>query len=266
MINIEKYLDRFESHMNGELKEEDLLAFDMALEKDADMRRAWKEYKAMMEAFADRELIALREKLNRAFELHFGKGKIRQLYSKTLFKISAAVIILIIIGSLLYNPQWFNDNQVAINTTDSVTVDTTDIHIDTTKKVLPPLIENIEIVNKIKEQQTQIASLYDNEAYQISPVYAELLHSVYRSGWFKLISPADSAIFTSGDILVFRWETNIQSPLYFDVLNRHGHVVYTHPDSIASPWHWAPILEPAIYMFRFATKEEPVWMGAGVVE
>ncbi len=119
---------------------------------------------------------------------------------------------------------------------------------------------------KIQDQPKliQIASIYDSEEYQISPVFAELLHNVYRGNWFSLTSPEDSTIFRSGDSIAFKWETDIQEPMYFDILDRHGNVVYKHSDTLSNPWHYKPQLSPAIYMFRFSTEDQPVWMGVMV--
>jgi hypothetical protein len=71
-------------------------------------------------------------------------------------------------------------------------------------------------------------------------------------------------MFSPGEALIFSWETNITLPLYFDVLDRHGQVVYKHATPITAPWTYHPELDPAIYMYRFATEAQPVWMGVMV--
>ena len=69
----------------------------------------------------------------------------------------------------------------------------------------------------IQSASNDTASIFDQEEYQISPVYAELLHNVYRSNWFRVISPADSTLLIKGDNIVYAWETNIKEPIYFEV-------------------------------------------------
>ncbi len=122
-----------------------------------------------------------------------------------------------------------------------------------------------KIETEIQPGSEQLASIYDKEEYQISPVFAELLHNVYRSNWFRLTSPEDSVFFSTGDSLIFSWETNIEEPLYFDILDRNGTVVYRHPEKVTGPWSHSPDLDPAIYMYRFATGDQPVWVGVMVL-
>lgn len=261
MTKTDKYLERFDRYLHGEVSEEEARAFDLALEGDATMRKAWQEYKDMMAAFADKEMVSLRVKLNAVYDHYFGEPVVRQLFTNKWYKISAAVVVIIIIASLLYFGNQQDGEELAIQVPDIHIVDTTAVHADTAEMILPEMPEEPQI-----PKEKQLASLYDDERYQISPVYAELLHTVYRSGWFRLSSPPDSAIFAPDDSLVFAWETNITEPLYFDVLDRKGKVIYKHTGSINSPWTYKPQLPPAIYMFRFATENEPVWMGAGVAK
>ena len=257
MTRIEKYLKRFEAYSNGGLSPGDREAFEKALAADKDMQLAWKEYRAMMDAFSDKEAISLRLKLNEAFYNKTRNHKIQHLSQNVWFRVSAAAVLIIIIGCLLYfycsNGQKLNElaGDPEVMATDSTML---------VEKTAPDSL--LSDSSRIPEKQ--MASIFDKKAYRISPVFAELLHNVYRSGWFHLTAPEDSVMFSGGDSLVFVWETNIEAPLYFDVLDRHGRVVYKHTDSISSPWIYKPALPHAIYMFRFATQQEPVWMGVMV--
>jgi hypothetical protein len=257
MTRIEKYLKRFETYSNGGLSPGDKEAFEKTLAHDKDMQLAWKEYRAMMDAFSDKEAISLRLKLEEAYYNKTRNHKIRHVSQNVWFRISAAAVLIIIMGCLLYfycssGPKL---NELAgdpeVMATDSIVL---------VEKAAPDSL--LSDTGHIPEKQ--LASIFDQEAYQISPMFAELLHNVYRSGWFHLTAPTDSVMFSRGDSLLFVWETNIEAPLYFDVLDRHGRVVYKYTDAISSPWTYIPTLPPAIYMFRFATQEEPVWMGVMV--
>ena len=257
MTRIEKYLKSFEAYSNGDLSPGDKEAFEKALAADKDMRIAWKEYRAMMDAFSDKEAISLRLKLEEAFYNKTRNHKTQQLSQNVWFRLSAAAVLIIIMGSLLY---FFCSNSQNLN---ELAGDTEVMATDSAVLVENPAPDSL-LPDSSQVPEKQIASIFDKEAYQISPVFAELLHSVYRSGWFHLKAPEDSVMFFGGDSLVFVWETNIEAPLYFDVLDRHGSVVYTHADAISSPWTYKPALPPAIYMFRFATEQEPIWMGVMV--
>ena len=68
-------------------------------------------------------------------------------------------------------------------------------------------------------------------------------------------------MFKRGDCISFSWETNIKEPIFFDILDRNGNVVYKELKPITSPWDYTPDLSPAIYMYRFSTEDQPVWMG-----
>jgi len=257
MTRIEKYLKRFEAYTNGGLSPGGKEAFEKALAADKHMQLAWKEYRAMMDAFSDKEAISLRLKLEKAFYNKTGNHKTQQLSQNVWFRLSAAAVLIIIMGSLLY---FFCSSSQNLN---KLAGDPEVVAIDSIVLVENPVQDSL-LPDTGQMPEKQIASIFDKEAYQISPVFAELLHSVYRSGWFHLKKPEDSVMFSGGDSLVFVWETNIEAPLYFDVLDRNGSVVYKHTDSIQSPWTYKPALPPAIYMFRFATSEEPLWMGVMV--
>ena len=269
MTTIEKYLPIFEAYVNGELNAVDKQAFEKDLQRDSNMHAAWEEYRAMMDAFSDKEAIMLRIKLDKAFYTQQRGSKVKYLANNLWFRLSAAAVIVIIMGCLLYffcsggrKLENFAESHKAIPAdtiksrqelvlADSLKADTGQSSAELINNSQPPL---------------QIASLFDREEYQISPVFAELLRSVYRSGWFHLKSPEDSVMFSPGDSLVFSWETNIDEPLYFDILDRNGRVIYKHTEVITSPWSFRPNLSPAIYMYRFATEGEPVWMGVMVGE
>lgn len=262
MTKIKKYLKRFEAYQNGDLNPPDAQAFIKALEQDQEMHDAWIEYLDMMDAFSDKEAVSLRSTLENAFYKQ-QTNRIRFISQNVWFRISAAAIVIVVMGALLYffcsnKPEfWKLTDDTMLVVTDSSNINNSlkkdSIWHDTAVAPNKPQIVGVA--------EMQIASIYDNEQYQISPVFAELLHNVYRSGWFRITTPEDSMMFSPGDSLMFSWETNIENALYFDVLDRNGQVVYKHPDSISSPWVYTPKLSPAIYMFRFATENEPVWMG-----
>lgn len=265
MTKINKYLKRFEAYQNGDLNPDELNSFMKDLKHDQEMQAAWKEYLSMMEAFSDKEAVSLRDKLEKSFDrqqhIKFNN------YSKNLWiKASAAAIIILAMGTLLYffcarESAMFNfENQTLMVSNDTIENDSTSIPLINSRDQL----RQPDIPEKKEPVKESIAVIYDKEEYQINPVFAELLNSVYRGGWFEMISPEDSVIFNPGDSLVFIWETNIIDSLYFDVLDRNGIVIYKHSSPVKSPWTFHPDLEPAIYMYRFATKEEPVWLGVMV--
>ncbi|MEN8123416.1 MAG: hypothetical protein ABFS35_23975 [Bacteroidota bacterium] len=262
-----KYLEQFEAYQNGDMNPEEIQAFLEALEHDQEMLIAWNEYLDMMDAFSDKEAVSLRGKLEGAFYQQ-QDNKVRYISQSKWFRLTSAALVIAVMGALLYffcanNNEFLGlaDNEIEENT-DSINITKTifkdSLQADTIIVIETPDIENIITPEK------QTASIYDGEQYQISPVFAELLNNVYRSSWFKLNTPEDSAMFFPGDSLVFSWETNIEDQLYFDILDRNGQVIYKHPNPISSPWTYRPDLVPAIYMFRFATEDQPVWLGVMV--
>ena len=267
MTIIEKYLKSFEAYTNDELSAVDSLAFEEKLKNDDLMQGAWDEYRSMLQALSDREAIRLRIMLNQEFSKLHNYRKNHYLIGSSLFRVSAAAIIVVIMGGLLY---FFCSNnlpaRIFVETHQDETVDTTSIIDIEVKKDNVESDAGSEVEQNLasESRSTQFASLYDNEEYQISPVFEGLLHNVYRSSWFEIRTPEDSVQFSAGDSLFFSWETNIQDSLYFDVLDRNGQIIYKHPGAVISPWYFCPDFEPAIYMYRFATREEPVWVGVMV--
>lgn len=264
MTSIEKYLHEFEAYFNGDLNAEEENAFEVSLDHNPEMKAAWNEYQSMMEAFSKKESISLRIKLNELFYRHQQGEKIKSVANSFWFRMSAAAVIIVIMGFLLYffytSGHKFQKPEEAQYIPGSDTIQT--IRQDTSQNVDEDdsySVPGKSILDSTRKEQ--LAYIFEKEEYQISPVFAELLHNVYRGNWFGLISPEDSAVFLPGDSIGFSWETNIRESLYFDVLDRHGNVVYKHPGPVSSPWHYKPQFPPAIYMFRFATEDHPVWMG-----
>ncbi|MEE4255673.1 MAG: hypothetical protein V2I47_01410 [Bacteroidales bacterium] len=261
MTNIDKYLKEFEDFSQGHLSEQEKVAFEEKLATDQEMQGAWKEYQSIMKALSDKESVSLRVLLNRISSRDRQGVKIHKLSNSLWFRLSAAAMFIVFIGCLLYFFCTKRNQEFATN----------DGLIDTL--IMEPGDSNTLVFNDtnpaiVKENQgihsPQIASIYDDDRYQIAPTYAELLHNVYRSNWFRLTSPEDSVLFSQGDSITFSWESNIYEPLYFDILDRHGSVIYRKTNPIQSPWTFKPILDPAIYMYRFSTKDQPVWMGVMV--
>lgn len=261
MTSIKTYLKRFEAYKNGIMDPGEVKRFFHDLKADQNMAKAWKEYNDMMLAFSDKEAVSLREKLDKAF-LDFQDNRVKRLSKTTWYRAIAATLMLGVMGALLYFycssdlAQW---PIVVSDLTDENTIESQD-----SIKIISD-IQKPDDKNDIKEAEIvvkePIASIFENEEYQISPIFSELLYNVYRGQYFKLTQPTDSIMFSGADSILFTWETNISEKLYFDILDRDGHVVYTHAEAVESPWKFKPNLEPAIYMFRFATKQEPIWMG-----
>ena len=101
MTAINKYLKYFEAYQNGDLSPGDAQKFIESLDHDKDMRVAWREYLDMMDAFSDKEAVALRSRLEGAFSKH-QDIKIRPLSQMIWLRASAAAILLFVMGSLLY--------------------------------------------------------------------------------------------------------------------------------------------------------------------
>ena len=267
MKTLNKYLEQFEAHHNGDMSPEEVKVFMQSLEQDDEMLVAWNEYMDMMKALSDKEAVSLRRRLEGAFYQQ-QDNKIRFISQNLWFRISAAAVVIVVMGALLY--LFCSNNQNFFGLEDDGML----VEADSTEaiEVEAPGVVQIDSINIIEEPieqlnpKIQIASIYEKEQYQISPIFAELLHSVYRSGWFKINTPEDSALFSPGDSLIFSWESNIAELMFFDILDRNGLVIYKHPEPIISPWVYLPDLNPAIYMYRFATEEEPVWMGVIVGE
>lgn len=269
MTSIDKYLHEFEAYFNGDLNAEEKGAFEEALSHNPEMDAAWKEYRSMMDAFSKKEAISLRLSLNEIFYSQRHGKKVLGLANNLWLRLSAAAIIIVIMGCLLY---FFCSSRDPFQPVNGIQYTTTADSMEATQPSHShenSLPDNDSVTStKIQDQPTsiQIASIYDSEKYQISLVFAELLHNVYRGNWFNLTSPEDSILFLPGDSIVFSWETNIQEPMYFDILDRHGKVVFREKSAVESPWIFKPSLTTSIYMFRFSTEDQPVWMGVMVGE
>lgn len=261
MSRIDKYLKEFDDYLSGDWDDKEKDEFKKRLDGDQDMQNAWKEYQSILNSISDRDAVSFRIMLNRVYNKQIRNNRIHRLSNNIWFRLSAAAVFILFIGCLLY---FFCTNRGQEFTQNDEVADTL-IMIPEDSGTIVDYVKNPAAEKVIKEvTSTQIASIYDDERYQIAPAYAELLHNVYRSNWFNLTSPEDSILFSSGDSISFSWDSNIYEPLYFDVLDRKGRVVHRHKDSIESPWVYKPVLEPAIYMYRFSTKDQPVWMGVMV--
>lgn len=262
MSRIENYIKEFEGYLNGNWDDEEKAAFNERLGADHEMQRAWTEYQSILDAVSDKEAVSFRLMLNSIYSKRFDSSGIHRLSDSIWFRFSAAAVFIVLVGCLLY---FFCTNRGREFAIEDKFTDTIEMAVeDSNALVVDGAIDTILGKESIEDPPPKIASIYEDERYQISPAYAELLHNVYRSYWFSLSSPVDSVLFEKDDSITFSWESNIHEPLYFDVLDRKGKVVYRHKDSIESPWTYKPVLDPAIYMFRFSTKEQPVWMGVMV--
>jgi hypothetical protein len=277
MTTFNNYLKRFEAFQNGDLDAEESISFKQDLEKDSEMRKAWKEYSAIMKAISDREAISLRDLLEKTYLKNF-KEK-RWIHSKAIwFRASAAALVIFATVTLLYffcdrEQSLFISNQLSVVKSDGKESDLKEevlsekITPNEERTLLMTEDSSMKQFDEATNNENEVtASIYDKEEYQINPVYKELLNTIYRGGWFKLLNPGDSILIDSGDKIYFKWETNISDSIYFDILDRNGQVVYTHMPAVSSPWIIEKSLDPAIYMYRFSTKEEPLWLGVMVIK
>ena len=261
MTSTDKYLKEFEDIYLGGPSEQEKLAFEKKLAANPEMQKAWKEYRSIMDGISDKEAVSFRLMLNKIYGEKFQSKRIHIISASIWFKLSAAAVIIVIVGCLLYYFCAQADREFAVS---NEFIDTTVVVTEDSAILVEDHVNSLPEKENKEIPVEQIASIYDDEKYQINPAYAELLHNVYRSYWFNLIAPLDSVIFQTGDSITFSWESNIYEPLYFDVLDRRGKVIFKQRGQIESPWTYKPVLEPAIYMFRFSTKDQPVWMGVMV--
>lgn len=267
MTTIEKYLKQFEAYFNGNLDPSKKLAFEELIRQNNEVHAAWTEYCSLMEACSDHEAISLRSLLEKAYSTQYADNSPSYILINQWAKLAAAALIIILVGSLVYfffpgGGETFPQKEMVILIDSTSSQDIAD--------TIPKLAqEEKESASSSQDPDNptgpiEVASIFDQEEYQISPVFAELLHNVYRSNWFRVILPEDSTLLRKGESIAFSWETNIKEPIFFDVLDRNGNVVYEEPEPISSPWKYTPNLSPAIYMYRFSTKDQPVWMGVVV--
>jgi hypothetical protein len=264
MTTIEKYLKQFEAYFNGNLDQSKINAFEELIGNDNEIHAAWIEYCSVMEACADEEAISLRSKLEKAYHRQYVPNSRVHSLNKQWIKVAAVVVMVILVGSLLFFPITHNvnlspQNAVILYSDSTLGNKTADTTQDFIYEKDNPLSLNGN--TNIEAKPVELASIFDLEEYQISPVFAELLHNVYRSNWFRITSPKDSIMFGDGDSILFSWETNIRDSMYFDILDRNGNVIFKKSEAITSPWTFTPNLSPAIYMYRFSTKDQPIWVG-----
>lgn len=109
-------------------------------------------------------------------------------------------------------------------------------------------------------------NIFRQDVNYITPVYREMLRYETRSDQFRLTEPVDSAIFTVKSDIIFRWETEIPDPMYLEVMNRHGKIVYAPRDPVTSPCLMLQRQSRGAYIYRFRTDSIAVHYGVMFIE
>lgn len=212
-----KYLRRIERYLNGGMEFEERSAFEAELQKNTDLKKAFDEHLEVYDALQDRDAIDLRLQLKDIHREYMSgkKGRIYPLRNKNLIWLAAIVVISLGIISLVI----FYSLQGSVN-------------------------RNIKLsVNREQMIATKL--------YQLPHIYDEMLKYRFRSEELNLKTPEDSAIFMRRQDMVFTWELHSSFPVYLDIINRNGDLVYESLKPVTSPHIVYKNLSRGVYIYRF---------------
>jgi hypothetical protein len=210
------YLDLLERYHNGEMTPGEMTAFESSLADDPELSKAFDEYKLILEALKDTEVIDLRTKLRGLMEEKPGE------YKKTRFLeggnwLWLAALITLFLGLSV---------------------------------VVTLLVKETRSVKRLTAE-----NVYE-EMTNVSGLNKELMKFALRGHGQIIHTPSDTCnIIMEGDVL-FTWSVDSTYNLLLDVINREGKVVFVSHRPLQSPFLFKNNLEEGIYVFRFRDSKE----------
>ncbi len=222
-----RYLKRIERYLNGEMEFEERSAFEAELQKNNDLKKAYDEHLEIYDALHDREAIDLRLQLKDIHKEHVSgkKGRIFPLGSRNLLWLAAAVIISLGVASMVI----YYALQGSTNRNFNLSAN--------------------------REQ------LLDNEIYKLPHIYDELLKYRFRSEELDLKIPEDSSIYMRRQDIIFKWEFHSAYPVYLDIIEKNGDLVYESVKPVTSPHTVYKNLPRGVYIYRFHSDDVALTYG-----
>ena len=216
----------FERYSNGQMDSLEKAGFEERLRQDEAFRKEFEEYNEIYESIADTEMIELRKqlrKISRGMRKEQGGGSPGGMDRKW-FWLAAVLIVSLSIVSMTY--LWVNS----------------------------PRSVWFQGVG-------WVAGNPDSLLYSLEPSYEELVRYRVRSEDFHLDQPRDSLVVRKNTSIHFEWRTSLEEPVFFDVLNKSGRLVYSKVTSVNSPYVLKKNLPRGIYVYRFRTEQVTLHTG-----
>lgn len=221
-----KYLKIIERYLNDQMDQEEKQRFEGQLETNDELRREFDEFKAVYEAIGDTDTIELRKDLKEIGGEFKEKGERdddRRDSSHWIW-LAAVLIISLSVVSVTY---------LLMNSPFS------------------------PFLYRVGAGQGRV----DQQLYYLDPVNAEIFKYKIRSENFHLEHPRDSVVVERRTDIAFRWTFTGKMPVYLDILNRNGKIVFSTGTPAQSPFLLLKNLSQGIYVYRFRTDSKTLHTG-----
>jgi hypothetical protein len=221
-----QHLKIFERYSNNEMDSREKAEFEERLRNDEVFLKDYEEYKEIYESIGDKEVIELRKQLKKIGG-GISKNKKRGPgggLDRRWFWLAAVFIVSLSIVSITY--LW----------------------------ITSPMNSRFQGFGWLPEKT-------DSLIYELDPTYKELLRYRVRSDEFNLDQPRDSLVVSRNSSIQFVWRSRISEPVYFDILNKNGKLVFSAGKPIESPFIFKEHLPRGIYVYRFRTPDITIHTG-----
>jgi hypothetical protein len=109
-------------------------------------------------------------------------------------------------------------------------------------------------------------SIFRRDIFHLPAVYSDLIKYQVRNERFTMQEPLPNERFTTSSDIIFRWVTDLDQDIYFEILNRRGKVVYSANKPVTSPYLVLRRLHKGVYIYRFRHEESAIHYGVMYVE
>lgn len=221
-----KYLKIIDKYFNQQMDESEKRDFEALLKENPALKRELEEYKAVYEAIGDNETMELRKELRKIGQEFSAGQHVRRPKGppQNFLWIAALLIISLSVISITY------------------------------------MLVNSSITSYMVGMRLGSANI-TNQLYRLEPAYAEFFRYRIRSEEFQLLSPRDSLVVERKKDITFSWDTDIQGPLFVDVMNKTGRVVFTSEALTGASYVLSRNFHPGIYVYRFRTDHNTLYTG-----
>jgi len=184
-------IEEFEKYFNGLMEDEERSAFKEKLEKDPELRKAFRFHEEMYNALRDKQAIELRKKLIYASRRYRkqDKGLFRFPGKRTRYLIAASMVITIGLAALIL------------------------LQKDRLK-----IFSGEELVLWLPGEDNSPEFTLPESYYTFNKI-------LYRGEEPDMLTPVDSAVFKPGQTINFKWDHNIKPALDFYLCNWHDSTV-----------------------------------------
>jgi hypothetical protein len=261
MIEQEKlpeWIDRFN---NNDLKGRELREFIELMKQNPELRREVKLDKDLNDILADTDILELREKV--------GKCKIPKESNHMrlpIFFLAASITILI--GLAIFAFLWMkHDDETMMKTafpffypSDSSAFKDK-IPDDEQMALDIAAFDSILILQKQKESKTDNKLLLSNN-YTPYPPYESMVGEVSRAISFRLIKPAATGTFATGNLITFAWETTSILSVIITITDNKGKSLFvSNPINGKKFLYNTSKLAKGLYYVKFISNDEIVYFG-----